>query len=191
MHPLLFLIPTYIFWGNRAGSISFFLVEFFRCPVRSLVKQAMQCSYKTRSTRFSATLQPEGLHATLPFLDLPCGATEKKRLLDWIMANDEQKDTGNRTLTLRFRASVEEKKQLTAAARQAGKTLSNYVRAQALGQPLIRIEAPRADLLTGEQRRVLIGVATNLNQAMHLSNAGQYATGQLVEIINHIKASLE
>ena len=106
------------------------------------------------------------------------------------MANDKQQETDNRTLTLRFRATAEEKKQIADAARQTGKTLSDYVRAQALGQPLTRVEPPRAEPLTGEQRRVLIGVATNLNQAMHLSNAGQYATGQLVDIINHIKASL-
>jgi hypothetical protein len=96
----------------------------------------------------------------------------------------------NRTLTLRFRATPEEKKQIAAAARQVGKTPSEYLRAQALGQLLTRVEPPRSEPLTGEQRRVLIGVATNLNQAMHLSNAGQYATGQLVDIINQIKTSL-
>ena len=94
------------------------------------------------------------------------------------------------TVTLRFRATQEEKKQIATAAQQVGKTPSEYLRAVALGQPLTRVEPPRAEPLTGDQRRMLIGVATNLNQAMHLSNAGQYATGQLVDIINHIKASL-
>ena len=94
------------------------------------------------------------------------------------------------TVTLRFRATPEEKKQIATAARQVGKTPSEYLRAVAIGQPLTRVEPPRAEPLTGDQRRALIGVATNLNQAMHLSNAGQYATGQLVDIINHIKASL-
>ena len=95
------------------------------------------------------------------------------------------------TVTLRFRATQEEKKQIATAAQQVGKTPSEYLRAVALGQPLTRVEPPRAEPLTGDQRRMLIGVATNLNQAMHLSNAGQYATGQLVDIINQIKSALK
>lgn len=102
----------------------------------------------------------------------------------------EETERENRTLTMRFRATSEEKRQISLAAQQVGKTPSEYLRAMALGQPLTQVEPLRAEPLTGEQRRVLSGVAINLNQAMRLSNAGQYATGELVDIINHIKASL-
>lgn len=100
-------------------------------------------------------------------------------------------NTIKKEVTLRFRATIEEKKRIVAAARLARQTLSEYVRGQALGQPVLVVEQPREDGLSGEQRRALIGMATNLNQAMRLSNAGQYATQDLLEVIAQIKAALQ
>ena len=97
----------------------------------------------------------------------------------------------NRAITLRFRATLVEKKQIETRA-QAGKlTVSDYLRTVALGASVVVSDPPRAEPLTAEQRRVLIGIATNLNQAMHVSNAKQYATEELITIISTIKAALK
>lgn len=103
----------------------------------------------------------------------------------------EEKEVIKHEKKLSFRVTLAEQKQIAAAARQARVGVSAYLRSQALGQPLPVVKPPRPDVLSGEDRRILIGVATNLNQAMALSNAGKYATQELMAIIARIKSDLK
>ncbi len=81
----------------------------------------------------------------------------------------------NKTLTMRFRVSAEEQKQIEAKAKTAGLTVSEYVRRVAIGQVV-------QERLPVELRQVITGVANNLNQLTRYAHLRQF-DGQAIDTI--------
>ncbi len=89
----------------------------------------------------------------------------------------------NKTLTIRFRASAEEQKQIEAKARTAGLTVSEYVRRVATGQAV-------SERLPAELRQVVVGVANNLNQLTRYAHLRQFDDQAIQTILHQLKAAL-
>jgi alpha-D-ribose 1-methylphosphonate 5-triphosphate diphosphatase PhnM len=102
----------------------------------------------------------------------------------------EKKEKENKGKILRFRVNVQEEKQIRDNATMCGLILSDYLRDSALAKPIQAAVKSDHNPLTLEQRAALVRIGNNLNQAMKLSNAGQWATGDLVDIVKQIQATL-
>ena len=89
----------------------------------------------------------------------------------------------NKTITLRFRATTEEQKQIEAKAKTAGLTVSEYVRRVATGQAV-------AERLPAELRQVITGVANNLNQLTRYAHLRQFDDRAINEILSILKTAL-
>lgn len=89
----------------------------------------------------------------------------------------------NKTITLRFRASTEEQKQIEAKAKLAGLSLSEYVRRVATGQTV-------QERLPAELRQVITGVANNLNQLTRYAHLRQFDGKAIDEILAILKTAL-
>jgi len=89
----------------------------------------------------------------------------------------------NKVVTMRFRASTEEQKQIEAKAKLAGLTVSEYVRRVATGQAV-------AERLPAELRQVLVGVANNLNQLTRYAHLRQFDDQAIDEILRVLKTAL-
>jgi len=89
----------------------------------------------------------------------------------------------SKTLTMRFRISTEEQKQIEAKAKTAGLTVSEYVRRVATGQVV-------AERLPAELRQVITGVANNLNQLTRYAHLRQFDGKAIDEILAILKTAL-
>ena len=83
----------------------------------------------------------------------------------------------NKTITMRFRVSADEQKQIEAKAQAAGLTVSEYVRRVATGQAV-------QERLPAELRQIITGVANNLNQLTRYAHLRQF-DGQAIDTILH------
>lgn len=84
---------------------------------------------------------------------------------------------------MRFRASVDEQKQIEAKAKLAGLTVSEYVRRVATDQTV-------AERLPAELRQVITGVANNLNQLTRYAHLRQFDDRAINEILSALKTAL-
>jgi uncharacterized small protein (DUF1192 family) len=89
----------------------------------------------------------------------------------------------NKVITMRFRASAEEQKQIEAKATLAGLSVSEYVRRVATGQAV-------AERLPAELRQVLVGVANNLNQLTRYAHLRQFDDQAINAILHQLKTAL-
>lgn len=89
----------------------------------------------------------------------------------------------NKTITLRFRASTDEQKQIEAKAKVAGLTVSEYLRRVAVGQVV-------QERLPAELRQVITGVANNLNQLTRYAHLRQFDGKAIDEILSVLKTAL-
>lgn len=90
----------------------------------------------------------------------------------------------NKVLTMRFRASAAERNQIEAKAKQAGLSVSEYVRRVALGQAVTeRLAAPL--------RQAVTGVANNLNQLTRYAHLQQFDGQAINEILHILKKALQ
>ena len=92
-----------------------------------------------------------------------------------------ERRTENRSCPIPTRFSEGEKDRLTHAARAAGVTLSDFIRASALSQPLPPPRPQRANRPTvkdGEQLASLLlavgRIGNNANQLAHVANSGSW-----------------
>ena len=83
----------------------------------------------------------------------------------------------NKTITMRFRVSGDEQKQIEAKAQAAGLTVSEYVRRVTTGQAV-------QERLPAELRQIITGVANNLNQLTRYAHLRQF-DGQAIDTILH------
>lgn len=88
-----------------------------------------------------------------------------------------------KSVTLRFRASTDEQKQIETKAQVAGLTVSEYVRRAATCQPV-------QERLPAELRQVIVGVANNLNQLTRYAHLRQFDDQAINEILHQLKAAL-
>jgi hypothetical protein len=91
--------------------------------------------------------------------------------------------TDKKSITLRFRASADEQKQIEAKAQLSGLTVSEYVRRAATGQPV-------QERLPAELRQVIVGVANNLNQLTRYAHLRQFDDQAIAAIIHQLKTAL-
>jgi len=91
--------------------------------------------------------------------------------------------TDKKSVTLRFRASIDEQKQIEAKAQLAGLTVSEYVRRAATGQPV-------QERLPAELRQIIVGVANNLNQLTRYAHLRQFDDKAINEILHQLKTAL-
>jgi len=87
----------------------------------------------------------------------------------------------NKTITLRFRVSADERKQIETRAEQAGLSVSEYVRRVATSQTV-------QERLPATLRQTLVGVANNLNQLTRYAHQRQFddqAINQIVSALQH------
>lgn len=89
----------------------------------------------------------------------------------------------NKVITMRFRVSAEEQKQIEAKAKLAGLSLSEYVRRVATSQAV-------AERLPAELRQVITGVANNLNQLTRYAHLRQFDGKAIDEILSVLKTAL-
>lgn len=94
----------------------------------------------------------------------------------------------NRNCPIPTRFSEGEKDRLTQAARSAGVTLSDFIRASALSQPLPPPRAQRANRPTvkdGERLAALLlavgRIGNNHNQLAHVANSGEWPAAQALQ----------
>lgn len=89
----------------------------------------------------------------------------------------------NKVITMRFRASAEEQKQIEAKAKVAGLTVSEYVRRVATGQAV-------QERLPAELRQIITGVANNLNQLTRYAHLRQFDDQAIQAILHRLKTAL-
>jgi antitoxin component of RelBE/YafQ-DinJ toxin-antitoxin module len=93
-----------------------------------------------------------------------------------------QKGTNNKTADVRIRFTPDEKEQAKANAKEAGLTLSEYIRRRALGLPV----RSKADAQMINELRRLGGLVKHIHNESAGVNSKETA-GVLVEIIDAIK----
>lgn len=93
-----------------------------------------------------------------------------------------QKGTNNKTAGVRIRFTPNEKEQAKAIAKEAGLTLSEYIRRRALGLPV----RSKADAQMINELRRLGGLVKHIHNESAGVNSKETA-GVLVEIIEAIK----
>lgn len=89
----------------------------------------------------------------------------------------------NKVITMRFRASAEEQKQIETKAKVAGLTVSEYVRRVATGQAV-------TERLPAELRQTITGVANNLNQLTRYAHLRQFDGKAIDEVLAILKTAL-
>jgi len=94
----------------------------------------------------------------------------------------------NRDCPIPTRFSAVEKDKLTQAAQAAGVTMSDFIRASALSQPLPPPRSQRANRPTvkdGERLAALLlavgRIGNNANQLAHVANAGEWPERQALQ----------
>lgn len=90
----------------------------------------------------------------------------------------------NKTVTLRFRTTPDEQRQIEAKAKLAGLSLSEYVRRVATGQAV-------QERLSAELRQVVSGVANNLNQLTRYAHLRQFDDQAIEQILRTLKQALQ
>lgn len=96
---------------------------------------------------------------------------------------DSRSMTNKKNVTLRFRASADDQKQIEAKAQLAGLTVSEYMRRAATGQPV-------TERLPAELRQIIVGVANNLNQLTRYAHLRQFDDKAINEILHQLKTAL-
>ena len=89
----------------------------------------------------------------------------------------------NKTITMRFRVSADEQKQIEAKAQAAGLTVSEYVRRVATGQAV-------QERLPAELRQIITGVANNLNQLTRYAHLRQFDRQAIDTILHQLQTAL-